>query len=507
MSGPSHERPVADPVGAPRAQPATHRSGRIRVAVLSAILVAAVGAGVADRSLHRTPPAAAPPAPISSVAPVAAESSAWYCAGGTSKPGSTAATTVSLVNTTSHAVAGTLSAVGDTGTTKTVAIVVPARSESVEAPGLLAGGNLVATTVDLDGGGVLATESVAGPLGWSESPCSRSTASEWYFASGSTIDGNTLTLSLYNPTTTDAVVDMTFITPAGVSQPQPFEGIVVAPGALVTEPVDAYVQDDSSVSSIVQARTGAVVAAELETESSGGVRGLSVRLGVPTLFPTWSLPDSTDIVGGATSITVFNPTESTDRVDVTIRPGAAPPARFTDTVGPRTAWVFDTSAQTRIPAGVSFLATVRVRSGPGVVVDRTVHAPSSLAGPQFGAVTGLAVGPVEPPSSVAVLPGPGTSASPTVPGAAPQVLNLVNPGPTRLHATVWALAGARGLVELDRFDVPPGSAIALGRSVLGKAGRLALVVSGDHPVVVLEDLAPTAGAGVVSLAGAGATDL
>lgn len=505
MSGhPQDPETLSYPGATRRPQPATAGPGPIRLAVLSVILIAAAAGGVADRSLHRSPAAAAPPPPISSIPPTAVESSAWYCAGGTSAPGSTATTTIDLVNTTSRPVAGTLSAVSDTGTTKTVPIDIGADSQIVQVPGLLTGGNLVATTVDLDGGGVLVTESVAGPLGWSESPCSRSTAPEWYFASGSTIDGNTLTLSLFNPTTTDAVVDMTFVTPAGVVQPQPFEGIVVAPGTLVTEPIDAFVQDDASVSSIVDARTGAVVAAELETEAAGGVRGLSVRLGVPALFPTWSLPNSFDNVGGATSITVFNPTERTDRVDIIVRPGVDPRARFSDTIGPRSAWVFDTSAQTRIPAGVSFLATVQVRSGPGVVVDRTVRAPSASAGPQFGAVTGLPVGSAEPPSDIAVLPGPGTPLHPSVLGADATVLNVVNRTTTTAAGTVWALAGGRGMVELGRFSVPAGSAIALGRSVLGKTGRVPLVVSADRPVVVLEDLGPTASDGVVSLAGAGA---
>ena len=503
MSGPAQD--PRSSAGPPSVRPqATPRLGVVRVAVLCVILVVAVGAGVADHSLHRVPPAAAPPQPISSIAPAFVESSAWYCAGGTSATGSTAATTIDLVNTTGHRVSGTMTAVGDTGTTKTVPVSVGAHDESVQTPGTLAGGGHVATTIDLDGGGVLVTESVAGPLGWSETQCSRSTASQWYFASGSTIDGNTLTLSLFNPTATDAVVDMTFVTPAGVVQPQPFEGIVVAPDTLVTESVDAFVQDDASVSSIVLAQTGAVVAAALETEAAGGVRGLSVRLGVPAVFDAWSLPNSFDNVGGSTSITVFNPTGRTDRVAITVRPGADPKARFSDTVGPRSAWVFDASAQTRIPPGISYLATVSVRSGPGVVVDRTVRAPSSLVGPQFGAATGLSVGPAEAPADTVVLPGPGTVAHPTVPTADVRTLNVVNPGATAVSATVAALVPLSGLVKLDRVRVPAGSAVALGRSVLGSAGRFPLVVSSEHPIVVLEDLGPTAGAGVVSLAGSGA---
>ena len=189
---PAHAQ--ADPV-TPPAPPARRRLRPVRMAVLSVILLTTVGVGVADRVVHKAAAASSAAAPVSSVAPVDVESSSWYCDGGTAAPGSSAVTSVDLVNTSSVTVSGTLSAVSDLGITKTEPISVPGLSQIVEVPGALTGGNFVATTVDLDGGGVLVTESVAGPFGWSVTPCSRSTSSVWYFASGSTINGNTLTLS------------------------------------------------------------------------------------------------------------------------------------------------------------------------------------------------------------------------------------------------------------------------------------------------------------------------
>jgi hypothetical protein len=481
----------------------------IRLVVLSVVLLIAIGAGVADRVVHRARPLSAAPIPVSSIAPAAVESSVWYCAGGTSALASSASTTVDLVNTTRSSVVGTMTAVGDGGATKTVALSVPGRSQIIEVPGLLVGENMVATTVDLAGGGVLVTESAAGTLGWSESACSRSTAPRWYFASGSTINGNTLTMSLYNPTATDAVVDMTFVRPGGVTQPTPFQGIVVAPGRLVVEHIDAYVQDAPSVSSVVDVRTGTIVAALLQVESVAGIHGISVRLGVPSLAQTWTLPNSLDYPGSgaATSITVFNPTASTERVEALVYPSRSPPARFADTIGPRSAWVFDTSGQTRIPSGLPFLAVIQVVRGRGVVVDRTAHAPSTLAAPQFGAVSGLPVGPGVESASIAVVPGPGDQAHPVVAGARVSALSVLNPGTATVRATVWVLDGAQGLVVLDRVTVASGSSTAIPRSVLGQAGRLPLAVSADHPVLVLADMGPTAGDGVVSLAGAGAPAL
>ena len=247
------------------------------------ILVAAVGGGVADRLVHRPAAVPAPVQPVSSVAPTSVESSVWYCAGGTPAAGSVAEANLQVVNTTARAVATILERGQRHRRERSIPVTVPPYGQVTEVPGALVAGNFVAATVEVDGGGVLVTQSVASAMGWSEAPCSRSIAAAWYFASGSTVNGGTLAVALYNPTTTEAVVDMTFVTPSGIAEPQPFEGIVVPPGSLAVEEVDRYVQDARSVSTIVTARTGAVVATALQEVSAGGSRGLSLRLGSPDL--------------------------------------------------------------------------------------------------------------------------------------------------------------------------------------------------------------------------------
>ena len=118
-------------------------------------------------------------------------------------------------------------------------------------------GTWLASQVELDGGGVTVSELVDGPLGWAEAPCASTTSPAWYFASGSTSAGSSLYVFLFNPTSTEAVVDLTFATGQGVTKPQPFEDLVVAPGALVVVGVASYVQDQSSVATIVAGRFGA----------------------------------------------------------------------------------------------------------------------------------------------------------------------------------------------------------------------------------------------------------
>ncbi len=496
LDSPERRRGVPDPParGGQRPRP-------IRIALLAVILAATVGGSLIDRALRRPAPPTAPPYALSTLASSSVESSSWYCAG--TAPDSSATTTLDLVNTTSRPVSGTLRAYNAvSGASKAVPIEVPAGGQIVEQPGALVGGNPVASTVELEGGGVLVSESIAGPAGWTEAACSRSTAERWYFASGTTSQGDTLTMALFNPTSTDAVVDMTFVTPAGLSQPQPFEGIVVAPGHLVTEEIDSFVQDAPSVSTIVNVRTGAVVAAELQSVSANGATGLSLRLGQPTLSPSWALPHSVDAAGSTSSITVFNPTGRSDRVRLTVKPGTSPAAERTKVIAPQSAWVLDTSADPRIPAGLAFSAVLTTLSGPGVVVDRSVLAPSSLERPQFGAFSALSWG-AGIPAAVAVLPAPGTQAQPSVPGALVVGLGVMDESDTPLDATVYKLEPPGHLVALAHLHVPAAGAAAVPMGVIGTQ-YVPLIVKADGPIGVVEDLAPSAGLDVVALAGAGA---
>jgi hypothetical protein len=501
-------------VGAPvpPRPPARARSRPARLGILVVVLAAAVGGGVADRLIGRPAPAPAPAVPVSSVAPASDESSVWYCAGGTPAPGSAAEANLQLVNTTTRPVTAVVSALSDTGVRRSVPVRIPPDAQVTEVPGDVVAGHFVAASVAVEGGGVLVTESVASAQGWSEAPCSRSTASTWYFASGSTVNGGTLAVALYNPTSTEAVVDMTFVTPSGIAEPQPFEGIVVAPESLAVEEVDRYVQDARSVSTIVSARTGAVVATALQTVSYAGSHGLSLRLGSPELFRAWSVPRSIDLTGGLTAISIFNPTGRSEKVTVTVRPYRSPPARFTEVVGPTMAWVLETTAETRIPDGIPFTATVSSGAGAGVVVDRSIVAPSSFGVPQFGAVTALALSPGVP--SAGVLSAPGTQARPALPGAALASLDLVNPGRHGLRATLFALEGQSGAVRVGSVAVGPGEVVTVGTSAsigvrplpaIGRLGRVPLVVGAGGPLLVLEDLLPGATAGVVSLPAAGST--
>ncbi len=258
-----------------------------RLPVLVAVVASLVVAGLVDVAVSSTPamPAAAPAA---SGAPVGAESSAWYCAGGSGTAGGPAGATLFLVNSADRPVGATLTVSASSGASAAETLTVPAFGQTTAVPSALVQGPWLATKVDVDGGGVTVSQLVHGAQGWSEAPCASTTAPTWYFASGSTANGNLLFVSVYNPGATMAVVDLTFATPGGVVAPQQFQGLVLAPGAVATAEVASFVQNQAWVAAEVQARAGQVVADELSVRQ-GAVSGLSLRLGSPSPEPVWYL--------------------------------------------------------------------------------------------------------------------------------------------------------------------------------------------------------------------------
>lgn len=475
--------------------------GAWRWPVLAFLAVVLVGAGLIDAAVGT----GSPPAPAmlaSAGAPYGSESSSWYCTGGTGGSGGAGAT-VELVNSGRSAVGGTVTVVNDQGASGSTAVTVPAGGQAAVATDQVEQGNWLAASVDLDGGGVVASELVEGSTGWAEAPCASTTAPDWYFASGATDNGNLLYVSLFNPTSTVSVVNLAFVTPKGMLRPQPFEGLVVGPGQVLVAGVASFVQNASSVSTIVQAGSGRVVASELEEHDVGGRSGLSLRLGSPVTENVWTLPRTVHVTGSATTLEVFNPTTVSQQITVTVHLPSGPVAPFEQSLAPDTAWSIATSSSNRIPPSTDFATTVRAAGGPGVVVDRVVTAPTAGAAPQWGAVTGVGQGATDVDSRQWILPSPAAPATPAEAGATPFALALQNVGSSDVTVKVGELtaSGVQRLARVPELRIPAGAFTVIEPTTLGKAGSDPLVVRASGPLSAMEDAAPAGLPGVVALAG------
>jgi hypothetical protein len=427
-----------------------------------------------------------------------AESSAWYCTGQTTASGPAPGFLV-LSNTTTRAVHAAITTVTGTGARVSTAVSVPA--QSVLAPSLPApsSGSFEADTVTLDSGGVSVSQAVHGPAGWSMSPCQSSTSANWYFASGSTAGTNALYVSLLNPTSSPVVVDLGFMTPTGAVQPVNYQGVVIDPGATLAEDVASEVQNASQVSTVVTARTGRVVASELQIYA-GASSGLSVVPGLSQPQDHWAIPLAQESSGGSSEIDVFNPGTAPEKVTVRMRLASGPLAPLEDTVAAGETWALATSHETRIPAGASYSAEVDATGGHGVVVSRVVVAPAAATAPQAGIATAVDSLTSSTAAHEWIVSPPGTQARPAISGAARRALAVLNVGsaPVTFDASAVDSGHRRRLVS---GTLAPGASAVVTGSTVSSAGFDPIVVRADGPMAVSEDLVPSGGVGVVDMPG------
>jgi hypothetical protein len=468
--------------------------------VLVALVAVVVVVALIDHAVSAPPLTPAPVPAVALAATPSAESASWYCAGAPGVPGGAATQLLYLANAGSAPVTGEMTVVNNAGATTSAPVTVPARGQIVRVPQEVLTGSWLAEEIDLSGGGVTVTEAVVGPSGWSVSACASTTSSSWYFASGSTSGSSRQYLALYNPTSTPVVVDLSFVTTSGVTQPSPFEGVVVEPGQLTEEPVTTYVQNEQAVATIVQARSGRLVAGQLQIVASGPGQCLSVLVGAPVPATTWAVARSVDVSGGSTAFKILNPTSQTETVTVDVRAATGPLAPLVNQVAPDSTWILTTSSTSRIPANVDFATRITSTGGPGVVVDRSILSPAGSVVPQLGTVPATVTSATAASSARRwLLVAPAASGS-AVPGAAPQALSFQNPGSSPLAVSVWALtaAGPRVLPGVGPFRLSAGGFTVVGGGQLASSAADPLLVTASRPVVVLEDLIPAGVAGVVS---------
>jgi hypothetical protein len=493
MSDP--ELGAADGPAAPAPGPGARRPARrpVRGRWATIVVVAAVVVVVGVISASVSAPSAAP-APGAAdgvpVPPAGSYSSSAFCPGGA---GTAAATTVYLTNTTSRPVTGVMTSVGLAGSggvpTTRRGVAVPARGTAHFSPASgLPAGNTAASFV-FAGGGVVATQLMGGPGGWTTAPCASQTAPQWSFAGGSTSNGNTLALALFDPAAPVAVVDVSFLTATGLITPQAYQGLVVPSGQLVVENVGAYVQNAPAIATFVTTESGSVVSTEFQQWSGRAGSGISLRLGSPALSTVWRFAQTSSGAGANVVFELANPAsvEASATVTFDLTSGTVMPR--TVSVPPASVVSFSASGTPGLPQQAPY--SVIVTSSAPIVVGRTVLAAAGSSAPVWGSSSGTV--------SLAgqwVVPGPGTTPAPGTTGASIRSLAVANPGRTAARVVVVSLDGSH---TVARFVVPPRGLTVLGPKLVGGLTTYRIVSS--EPVNVEEDSLPSGAPGVVSSTG------
>jgi hypothetical protein len=369
--------------------------GNRRLAFVVLLVVVFVGVAVVDRVAPRPTPTVQNATDVTrSVALVASagvQSAAWYCAGGSGTVGAGSSSAIVLVNTTAQPVRGSVDWTLPNGSSASGAVNASVTVPAWTTITVSGGAPDAAATVMLRGGGVGAWEQVTGPSGWSVAPCAAASSPQWYFATGSTRSGDALTVSLYNPDATDAVVDIDLLTSTeGALAPAAYQGIDLPAGALVVENIGDHVQDDPSIAATVTALSGSFVAYERQSTGQAGATGLSMVLGTPRPAPRCSFALSTDASGGSVTFHLLNPAKrvATVTAAVGLAHGAAVPFRLT--VPPGATAALPMASQTRVPPDTPY--SLILYSSVGIVAARSTVGPGGSPSPQSGTTPAVGFG-------------------------------------------------------------------------------------------------------------------
>jgi hypothetical protein len=343
-----------------------------------------------------------------------------------------------------------------------------------------------AALVDLDGGGAVVELFVAGPAGWDVTPCATSASRKWYFATGSTDRDANLSISLFNPFPEDAVVDLSFATDQGPSEPNEFQGVIVPGRGLTMVNVGDHVRRRVLVATTVTARAGRIVAGKIQTLPSPNP-AVVVALGAPSDGGPWIFPDGFLDNGIVEHYYLYNPNDREAEVEMSLvlDQGTAEP--FDLTVPPKGNLTLVANDQPRIPKGIAHSATITSTNGVGVVAERVLSAgkPSSrlgvgdvLGGRRTATRWALAAGTVNPQTDEWVVI--------TNPGSRPSTVSLT----AAADGQNIAIEGLQALV------VPPHGRLAARVGDHIAREPLPLVVEASEPVAVERDVYRVGGVGV-----------
>ncbi len=476
---------------------------RGRLAALFVLAAAVAGGGFLGTVAARRPPRTAlqPAALAAEVAPAGSASSTWYCPGAPGPVADAGTTDLLLTNAGGRTVRVGVVVVDSLGAQRRDTLRLGPHAEADVLPGQVVDGAWLAARVEVAGGAVSAAELVDGrtvrtrSTGRSVAPCASEVSARWYFASGSTREGSTLRVTLFNPTPNLAVVDLSFVTSSGFTAPAPFQGLVVEPRTLRTLTVGTYVQNQPSIATVVTSRSGAVVASELQLYGPAGEAGVSLALGSPATSTHWDLPGVQDASGGASELAVFNPSARTERVEVDVRLSSGPVAPFTQVLGPQSVWTLPTGEELRIAAQERYTMQVRA-SAPGVVVARVGSGSPRGHAPWWAqdvTVTGLQTSAVHTwvIPYVAVAPPTASSSPAARRSETSSTLSFQNPGRRALRVEVVSWTGARRDVEV--VQVP-----ALGATTVVAPSGPAFV-DADGAIAAMGDASPPGTVGVVGV--------
>jgi hypothetical protein len=328
-----------------------------------------------------------------SVASSTNQESSWYCTwsipGGVQSNGASLTLTNASRSTSSVRLYTSLSAkpIREVSITAWSSVSVPLSSISKTQTG--------GVTVIAKQGRSLASLSL--PYGATEvqSPCQVTPGFYWLANDLSTLSGDQIGLSLYNPFSTDAVVDVYSVTEQGSVSPASYQGLIVPAGSTLRLRTKLLLAPVQSAAIEVRARSGRIVFGAIELRGDVHASGLTFPLVTTRPSANWIFPYVPTAPGATSTVTIANPSARVVAVDLTLAPYAASnpvsgnsgvtenATKVSVEVAPASVSVIPLGSQFKVPPKAAFQVNVASRNQIGIAVSVGAILPNPSGSPSF----------------------------------------------------------------------------------------------------------------------------
>jgi hypothetical protein len=244
-----------------------------------------------------------------------AESTALYCTGLSGVKGGVSGR-VTFFNTTDATRDVMVAVVSDTGKTWTRQLAIGAQQSQSVSPSAVLAGHSYAVAAQVSGGGVVGAEVTS--TNTAEAPCISTGVTQWYGAGFDTTVGSSAALSIYNPTATPAVLNVSTFSQAGFVAPAKFQGISVGAHAQVELNLGTQIVSTPNVGVHVRVVRGTLDIVGVQLSGST----VSLNPGLASASTTALFPRVTTANRASAQIRIANPGPNT--ADVTLDVGLPP---------------------------------------------------------------------------------------------------------------------------------------------------------------------------------------
>ncbi|MDA8196075.1 MAG: DUF5719 family protein [Actinomycetota bacterium] len=294
--------------------------------------------------------------PSLSVSPVAADSSTWYCTLPPSGLLKGDSVDVYLINGSKYRQSVTVESYRSGASPSTVSLnLSSASSQSVTEK--LQPNRPTGVTAFFTGGADLVMARLSGSFGSTETFCHPSPGPNWIVQGFSTEGNSDGYLQVFNPFGSDAIVDVTFMTPSGPNAPGPLQAVVLAAHQSMSVKISDWFQGVSTIGATVSTRIGRVVTGGVEVRSDTHSTGTSFILASPETFSQTLYPLLTQTANQSAILHLINVTNSDSSVLVNVTDLSSSNRQSKRTV---------TSFKEQVPAYSTI--SVPLKAAPGVPV-------------------------------------------------------------------------------------------------------------------------------------------